>query len=66
MVYSLGTYCPMISAADGAVSCAVDAIDARECGDSSERNRRCVAAQRASACDGRRNAAIIADGRLKS
>lgn len=42
----------------------VEAMDARECGESSERKRRCVAAHSASAWDGLRNAAMIADGRL--
>lgn len=54
----------MISAAEGGVSCMVEAMDARECGESSERKRRCVAAHSASAWDGLRNAAMIADGRL--
>lgn len=58
------THCPNISAAEGGVSCMVEAKDARECGDSSERKRRWVAAQSARACDGRRNAAMMADGRL--
>lgn len=60
------THCPMISAAVGGWSrWSLDTMEARECGDSSDRNLRWVAAHRASACEGRRNAAMIADGRLK-
>lgn len=59
------THCPNISAAEGGVSCSVDATEVLEWGDSSDRNLRCVAAHNASAWDGRRKAAMIADGRLK-
>lgn len=42
----------------------MEATDVLECGVISDKKRLCVAAHNASACDGRRNAAIIADGRL--
>lgn len=58
------SYWPNISAADGGWSWVVEAIEVRELGESSDKKRLCVAAHSASACDGRRNAAIIAEGRL--
>lgn len=43
----------------------MEATEVRECGVISDKKRLCVAAHNASACDGLRNAAIIADGRLE-